>query len=83
MIVDAPSNLLFCEIFFTFFIEALNIPLASIPGWLKKFLSSADKNELTTLSGTDSKGINNLFSNAYSAINFLLSEYTLLDIGGW
>ena len=50
------------------------IPLASTPGWLKKFLSSADKNELITVSGIDSNGINNLFSIAYSAINFPLSE---------
>jgi hypothetical protein len=82
VIVDAPSSLLFCEMFLMFFITALKIPLASMPGWLKKFLSSADKNELITFSGIDSKGINNLFSKAYSAINLLSSEYTLLDIGG-
>ena len=72
----------FEKIFLYIFIIALNIPFASIPGWLKKFLSSADKKELTTLSGIDSKGINNLFSKAYSAINLLSSEYTLLEIGG-
>ena len=66
-----------------FLIIALNIPLASIPGCVKKFLSSADKNAFITLSGMDSKGMNNLFSMAYSAINFLFSEYTLLEIGGW
>ena len=81
--VEAPSSLLFCEIFVIFLIVALSIPLASIPGWLKKFLSSAERNAFTTLSGIDSKGINNLFSNAYSAISLLFSEYTLLDIGGW
>ena len=61
---------------------ALKMPLASIPGWLKKFLSSAERNEFITFSGIDSKGINNLFSIAYSAINLLSSEYTLLEIGG-
>ena len=62
--------------------KRLFIPYESIPGWLKKFLSSADRNEFITLSGIDSKGMNNLFSIAYSAINLLSSEYTLLDIGG-
>ena len=37
VIVEAPSNLLFCEIFLIFFITALRIPLASTPGWLKSF----------------------------------------------
>ena len=74
VIVDAPSSLLFCVIFFIFFIIALNIPLASIPGWLKKFLSSAERKAFITLSGIDSKGINSLFSIAYSAISFLFSE---------
>ena len=37
------------------------MPFASTPGWLKKFLSSADKKEFTTLSGIDSKGMNSLF----------------------
>jgi hypothetical protein len=41
---------------------------------IKKFLSSADKKELITFLGIDSKGINNLFSKAYSAINFPSSE---------
>ena len=36
-----------------------------------------------TFFGTDSKGINNLFSKAYSAINLPSLEYTLLEIGGW
>ena len=62
--------------------KALKMPLASTPGWLKKFLSSADKNELITFFGTESNGINNLFSKAYSAINFPSLEYTLLEIGG-
>ena len=74
VIVDAPSSLLFCVIFFIFFIIALNIPLASIPGCLKKFLSSAERKAFTTLSGIDSMGINSLFSIAYSAISFLSSE---------
>ena len=82
VIVDAPSNLLFCKIFCTLLIVALIIPFASTPGWLKKFLSSADKNELITVFGIDSNGIKSLFSIAYSAINFPFSEYTLLDIGG-
>ena len=54
VMVEAPSNLLFWVIFFKLFIKALIIPLASIPGWLKKFLSSADKKELITFSGIDS-----------------------------
>ena len=54
VIVEAPTNLLFWEIFFIFLIIALRMPLASIPGWLKKFLSSADKKALTILSGIDS-----------------------------
>ena len=49
---------------------ALNIPLASTPGCSKKFLSSADKKEFITFTGIDSKGTNNLFSIAYSAISF-------------
>ena len=32
VIVDAPSSLLSCEIFLIFFMIALKIPLASIPG---------------------------------------------------
>ena len=60
--------------FLIFFIKALNIPLASIPGWLKKFLSSAERKAFIILSGIESKGINNLFSKAYSAINLLFSE---------
>ena len=82
MIVEAPSNLFFCEIFFMFLTTALNIPFASTPGWLKKFLSSAERNEFIILSGIDSNGTNNLFSIAYSAINLSFSEYTLLEIGG-
>ena len=72
--MDAPSSLLFCVIFLIFFITALKIPFASTHGWLKKFLSSADKNELITVSGIDSKGTNNLFSIAYSAISLPSSE---------
>ena len=81
--VEAPSSLLFWDMFLRFFIIALNIPLASTPGWLKKFLSSADKKELITFFGIESKGTNSLFSIAYSAISFPSAEYTLLDIGGW
>ena len=50
-------------IFLIFFTVALRIPLASMPGWLKKFLSSAERNALTTLSGMDSKGIKSLLYN--------------------
>ena len=52
--VEAPSSLLFCDIFFKFFKTALTMPFASIPGWLKKFLSSAERKELITTSGIDS-----------------------------
>ena len=38
------------------FMVALKTPLASTPGWEKKFLSSADKNELITFFGIASKG---------------------------
>ena len=72
--MEAPSNLLFALIFLKFFRSALIIPFASTPGCLKKFLSSADKNEFITFFGTDSYGINNLFSIAYSAINLLSLE---------
>ena len=41
------------------------MPLASTPGCIKKFLSSADKKEFITLSGNESKGIKSLFSNEY------------------
>ena len=47
--VDAPSSLFDEAIFEILFITALNTPLASTPGCEKKFLSSADKNELITL----------------------------------
>ena len=53
---------------------ALVTPLASIPGCLKKFLSSAERNALITFSGIDSYGIKSLFSNAYSAISLLSLE---------
>ena len=68
---------------YKFLINALSMPFASIPGWLKKFLSSADKKEFMTFSGIDSYGIKSLFSKAYSAINLPSFEYTLLEIGGW
>ena len=54
VIVEAPSNLLFVITLLIFLIIALVTPLASIPGWSKKFLSSADKKEKITLSGIDS-----------------------------
>ena len=69
MIVEAPSSLLPCIIFSIFLINARVIPLASIPGCAKKFLSSADKNEFITTSGIDSIGIKSLFWIAYSAIS--------------
>ena len=47
-------NLLFVITLLIFLIIALVTPLASIPGWSKKFLSSADKKEKITLSGIDS-----------------------------
>ena len=83
VIVEAPSSLLSPKIFCILFKVALKIPLASTPGWLKKFLSSADRNELMTLFGIELNGTNNLFSNAYSAIRLPSFEYTLLEIGGW
>ena len=55
---------------------------ASTPGWEKKFLSSAYKKEYITFFGMESYGINNLFCNAYSAINWPSPEWTLLEIGG-
>ena len=66
--VDAPSNLLFVTIFLILLTTARITPLGSIPGWLKKFWSSADKKELIIVLGIDSKGINKRFSKAYSAI---------------
>ena len=53
VIVEAPSNLLEVRIFETLFTMALNTPFASTPGCLKKFLSSADKNEFTTNVGIE------------------------------
>ena len=53
VIVEAPSNLLDAMMFEILFIIALKTPLASTPGCEKKFLSSADKNELITFSGID------------------------------
>ena len=68
--------------FLMLFKIALRIPFASIPGCLKKFLSSADKKEFITTSGIDSKGTNNLFWIAYSAIRLPSCEYTRLEMGG-
>ena len=44
-----------------FFITALTMPRVSTPGCLKKFLSSAERNELITFFGTSSKGKKSLF----------------------
>ncbi len=54
VIVDAPSSLLSEKTFLTFFIIALVILLASTPGWEKKFLSSADKQEFIIFFGIES-----------------------------
>ena len=69
MIVEAPSSLLSWEIFFIFLIIALKIPFASTPGCLKKFLSSAERNELTNLSSGDSN-----FGDQLSKVSGNLSE---------
>ena len=59
---------------------ALVTPLASMPGCLKKFLSSAERKELITFFGIASKGTNSLFwvvqyidqlKYIYSYTNFL------------
>ena len=50
VIVEAPSNLLPEIMFSIFLMKALVTPFASIPGWLKKFLSSAERNEFITFS---------------------------------
>ena len=42
-------------------IVALKTPFASTPGWLKKFLSSADKNEFITKEGIELYGTKILF----------------------
>ena len=49
-------------------------PLASTPGCLKKFLSSADKNELITFFGIELNGTNTLFSFEKSATKSPLPE---------
>ena len=74
---EIPTSFIFwllsCNFFFIlliFLIDALKIPFTSMPGGLKKFLSSADKKEFTITSGIESKGTKSLFSIAYSAINF-------------
>ena len=56
------SNLFEDIIFEILFITALITPLASTPGCLKKFLSSADKNALITFFGIELNGTNTLFS---------------------
>ena len=81
VIVEAPSNLLFWEIFLILLITALNIPFASIPGWLKKFLSSADRNAFTILSGIDSKGMNNLFCFCIDDMVLLVDTKTCCNYG--
>ena len=69
VIVEAPSNLFDLIILDIFFIIALKTPLASTPGCVKKFLSSADKKEFTTFGGIDSLGTKILFSLEKSATN--------------
>ena len=56
------------------FITALITPLASTPGCLKKFLSSADKNALITFFGIELNGTNTLFSCEKSATKSPLPE---------
>ena len=53
VIVEAPSSLLDVRIFLILFTIALKTPLASTPGWEKKFLSSADKKALITFFGIE------------------------------
>ena len=55
--VDAPSSLSDEIIFEILLNTALIIPLASTPGWEKKFLSSADKKAFITLFGIALNGI--------------------------
>ena len=43
VIVEAPSNLLSLTMFLRLLITALIIPCGSMPGWVKKFLSSAER----------------------------------------
>ena len=57
-------------------------PFASTPGWLKKFLSSADKKELIIFFGIELYGTNILFSVEKSITSSPSSEYNLLDTGG-
>ena len=80
MIVDAPSNLFSEKKFFVFLIIALVILFASIPGWEKKFLSSADKNELITIFGIESYGTNILFSEEKSLTSSPPPEYNFAQI---
>ena len=63
-------------------ITALKTPLASTPGWEKKFLSSDDKNALITFFGIELNGIKILFYFEKSATNSPSPEYTLLETGG-
>ena len=72
--VEAPSNLFDLIIFDIFLTIALKIPLASTPGCVKKFLSSADKKEFTTFDGIDSEGTKILFSREKSATNVTSPE---------
>ena len=57
-------------------------PIASTPGLLKKFLSSADKKELIIFLGIELYGTNILFCVEKSITNSPSSEYNLLDTGG-
>ena len=53
VIVEAPSSLLDVRTFLMLFMIARITPLASTPGWEKKFLSSADKKALITFLGIE------------------------------
>ena len=64
------------------FLIALITPLASTPGWSKKFLSSADKNAFITVCDIAEYGTKILFSDEKSLTNTPFPEYNLLETGG-
>ena len=64
------------------FLIALTTPLASTPGWSKKFLSSADKKAFIAFGDIESYGTNILFSEEKSLTNTPSPEYNLLETGG-
>ena len=74
MIVEAPSSLLDEIMFEILLTMALKTPLASTPGWEKKFLSSADKNELIKFYGIALKGTKIILSLEKSATRLPLPE---------